>query len=145
MIFRFRLHRGVATVLTVYGIETVYKPLKELYALVALQQYLPFTVLKPLTDNADGNLVGSIQLQQYLPFTVLKQPWNCHRNKLHSFRVATVLTVYGIETLRNYYSLKVVQVATVLTVYGIETLYIGVIISSLLLSSGCNSTYRLRY
>ena len=35
----------VATVLTVYGIETqhIHRPLSELYQ---LQQYLPFTVLK---------------------------------------------------------------------------------------------------
>ena len=40
--------------------------------------------------------------------------------------VATVLTVYGIETpniITNYTS--IVEVATVLTVYGIETFYIS--------------------
>ena len=35
--------------------------------------------------------------------------------------VATVLTVYGIETAYSNLLLKVVKVATVLTVYGIET------------------------
>ena len=39
------LRPAVATVLTVYGIETqhIHRPLSELYQ---LQQYLPFTVLK---------------------------------------------------------------------------------------------------
>ena len=35
--------------------------------------------------------------------------------------VATVLTVYGIETYKARYKLHPHQVATVLTVYGIET------------------------
>ena len=39
------------------------------------------------------------------------------------FDVATVLTVYGIETKqKNLLKLTLVVVATVLTVYGIETL-----------------------
>ena len=37
--------------------------------------------------------------------------------------VATVLTVYGIETLPTYLNIiTMLKVATVLTVYGIETL-----------------------
>ena len=62
----------VATVLTVYGIETraysIMKGLKD----GLLQQYLPFTVLKPvqcLESYKRGSFGG---LQQYLPFTVLK-------------------------------------------------------------------------
>ena len=60
-------------------------------------------------------------LQQYLPFTVLKLS-----NSLISFRrylsVATVLTVYGIEThMQNHVLQHNKAVATVLTVYGIET------------------------
>ena len=64
---------------------------------------------------------------------------------MHRF-VATVLTVYGIETapdasFEHVTDLK--QVATVLTVYGIETnkhtifFWLNVF--------RCNSTYRLRY
>ena len=59
--------------------------------------------------------------------------------------VATVLTVYGIETLalvtRGLVSST--KVATVLTVYGIETS----LPASLLMvhHQSCNSTYRLRY
>ena len=37
--------------------------------------------------------------------------------------VATVLTVYGIETLLGYVVHSICWVATVLTVYGIETKY----------------------
>ena len=59
--------------------------------------------------------------------------------------VATVLTVYGIETT-NFSSFpfgRRSSVATVLTVYGIETFLIVILSNELLL--GCNSTYRLRY
>ena len=110
----------VATVLTVYGIET---PVEYTYqspsSIGPLQQYLPFTVLKrdPYEAyraeevygcNSTYRLrywneclwVGRIhflhELQQYLPFTVLKLEKNTSLN-LGRF-VATVLTVYGIET-----------------------------------------------
>ena len=57
--------------------------------------------------------------------------------------VATVLTVYGIETLiQTLAASKPLKVATVLTVYGIETSRQSLIIRQ---SSGCNSPYRLRY
>ena len=87
----------VATVLTVYGIET--------FKVCIL--FLLF-----------------IKLQQYLPFTVLKQ--KSTPNKYTSL-VATVLTVYGIETQQLLYLITVsfYPVATVLTVYGIETLIDG--------------------
>ena len=56
--------------------------------------------------------------------------------------VATVLTVYGIETcfLSSGTTLRS-WVATVLTVYGIETFVTIFFIKTL----RCNSTYRLRY
>ena len=60
---------AVATVLTVYGIETIKNVKKLNSVLLKLQQYLPFTVLKLIT-------VAVIVL----------------------ILVATVLTVYGIET-----------------------------------------------
>ena len=81
-------------------------------------------------------------LQQYLPFTVLKH---------HTFEaigekivcVATVLTVYGIETApEGPSSLVKVIVATVLTVYGIETYERDLHTEG---PMSCNSTYRLRY
>ena len=56
-------------------------------------------------------------LQQYLPFTVLK-PYICQRHCILHQNVATVLTVYGIETLRKGFiaGMKLFSVATVLTV-----------------------------
>ena len=81
-------------------------------------------------------------MQQYLPFTVLKLQENNghHQYELH---VATVLTVYGIETnLRPYLDVHILLVATVLTVYGIETIDDPQDVED---SMCCNSTYRLRY
>ena len=70
----------VATVLTVYGIETKTFLTAPILITVLLQQYLPFTVLK-LT-------------LQYVPYSKAN-------------KVATVLTVYGIETFltHNIFSL----------------------------------------
>ena len=178
---------SVATVLTVYGIETKLKV--AICSSLLLQQYLPFTVLKhtlgyiyPRLDTHGCNstyrlrywnektLIRDfimIELQQYLPFTVLK-PHSWRASNYCWFHVATVLTVYGIETTLTivfhfivnscnstyrlrYWNLacsislsKKHKVATVLTVYGIET-------NQQIGSSGsnpvvcCNSTYRLRY
>ena len=66
--------------------------------------------------------------------------------KFNIFKVATAPTVYGIETLRELLLLlldMLVQVATAPTVYGIETIFHHKLNSRL--STGCNSTYRLRY
>ena len=83
----------VATVLTVYGIET----------------FSDFDTKAPY-----------LELQQYLPFTVLKL--KSSHNITSILSVATVLTVYGIETIEVIKSdFLYVFVATVLTVYGIET------------------------
>ena len=105
---------------------------------LTLQQYLPFTVLK-LSIRANE----FYKLQQYLPFTVLKLIIGfTFQNRI----VATVPTVYGIETLlarsstlkktlQQYLPFTVLKpirwcsirwrssfwVATVPTVYGIET------------------------
>ena len=63
-----------------------------------LQQYLPFTVLKLYTIY-NVRTIKDIALQQYLPFTVLKQFCLLYHAECFTFRiVATVLTVYGIET-----------------------------------------------
>ena len=110
------------------------------------QQYLPFTVLKRCHICRKYRFFNLSQ--QYLPFTVLKLL------RASSFveccfcnNVATVLTVYGIETftsfkfcrmlllqsqqylpftvlkrVRSIPSSSIPPVATVLTVYGIETL-----------------------
>ena len=58
--------------------------------------------------------------------------------------VATVLTVYGIETMNPIIpTIMIMRVATVLTVYGIETQAQNHTIQTQTI--GCNSTYRLRY
>ena len=61
-------------------------------------------------------------LQQYLPFTVLKLT-DCLNTLVIDFRVATVPTVYGIETylIKEVSHMQNYEVATVPTVYGIET------------------------
>ena len=84
-----------------------------------LQQCLPFTVLKRKNMNIK-NL--KLKLQQCLPFTVLK-PNNVNSLSPLILLVATVLTVYGIETSIFLKGIKSppLKVATVLTVYGIET------------------------
>ena len=61
-----------------------------------LQQYLPFTVLKLAYTQTTEALDHQSKLQQYLPFTVLKHGLILFMRKI---LVATVLTVYGIETL----------------------------------------------
>ena len=59
-------------------------------------------------------------LQQHLPFTVLKLIISISLKRSLK-RVATALTVYGIETSINQMNIPVICVATALTVYGIET------------------------
>ena len=82
-------------------------------------------------------------LQQCLPFTVLKLE-RCIVMILQS-EVATVLTVYGIETSSKQRSAGASdKVATVLTVYGIETDIQHAKLSAKVRYS-CNSAYRLRY
>ena len=46
------LGSAVATVLTVYGIETLILYLLFIQEFTMLQQYLPFTVLKPLISSS---------------------------------------------------------------------------------------------
>ena len=62
---------SVATVLTVYGIETFKDFAQAEIFRIVLQQYLPFTVLKRLQFRSLYH--QNILLQQYLPFTVLKR------------------------------------------------------------------------
>ena len=132
---------AVATVLTVYGIETS-SPNKSINnAVNALQQFLPFTVLKlqiimlcsfiilmvatVLTVYGIETLFPlepsqwNYQLQQFLPFTVLKR--KCSLMMSENSKVATVLTVYGIETDSRKPQLFPLQLLS------------------------CNSSYRLRY
>ena len=84
-------------------------------------------------------------MQQYLPFTVLKHKKWIAPEDMVPFQVATVLTVYGIETTLHFKTFNGQRfVATVLTVYGIETGdYRCIKLKQF--EPGCNSTYRLRY
>ena len=108
----------VATVLTVYGIETT------------------------ATYEATGPV---IELQQYLPFTVLKLGLKETNKVKDQLRVATVLTVYGIETETSEvnppaksYKLQQYLPFTVLK-RKLQKLTLQRNLTS------CNSTYRLRY
>ena len=74
MWFREIRNDYVATVLTVYGIETISIHLLDTRNHLVLQQYLPFTVLKHIEYCA--------MFSNMMPK-----------------KVATVLTVYGIETI----------------------------------------------
>ena len=91
---------SVATVLTVYGIETnmAICAYTKYDNKIGLQQCLPFTVLK-LIQNTSDELSYFAVLQQCLPFTVLKLHGFLSIMHIRCKHVATVLTVYGIETV----------------------------------------------
>ena len=84
-----------------------------------LQQYLPFTVLK--LDSAAGTCKQARKLQQYLPFTVLKllAPTTTESSPL-TLQQYLPFTVLKREVCINV-NVCIIVVATVLTVYGIET------------------------
>ena len=64
----------------------------------------------------------ALRLQQYLPFTVLKHHLSNNSSFTANLLVATVPTVYGIETIvPSSFAYFFILVATVPTVYGIET------------------------
>ena len=154
----------VATVLTVYGIET-FSTLFTFNSLYSLQQCLPFTVLKlnfcsnfffcylsvatVLTVYGIETLVYEIYWRCKYVATVLTvyniETLDRGLNYEKPLSVATVLTVYGIETViaSNGENRFFCRVATVLTVYGIETLEPLIVKMRKLVS--CNSAYRLRY
>ena len=112
-----------AALLQQYLPFTVLKLLRHLFQRLdvgGLQQYLPFTVLKHAADQLE--LSFARQLQQYLPFTVLKlvramaSRTDNHRGCNSTYRLR-YWNVALVSTTRRTY----LQVATVLTVYGIET------------------------
>ena len=93
----------VATVLTVYGIETqaidgakVKETIVSCNSTYRLRYWNSY-----IFTNWEREIIS---LQQYLPFTVLKLLLLL--NNLTNLQVATVLTVYGIETGRKKNKLK---------------------------------------
>ena len=128
-----------------------------------MQQYLPFTVLKRKVNSVGLHL---IQLQQYLPFTVLKLHKHCILC-LHCGKVATVLTVYGIETsnvkvidfsfrLQQYLPFTVLKRFKFSCWYCYSIIELQQYLPFTVLKpdrlrycvdwlTSCNSTYRLRY
>ena len=85
---------------------------------IKLQQYLPFTVLKPVLYDPPYRRLSSVAT--VLTVYGIETPV-CRFNVVIHETVATVLTVYGIETQCNFVLIFITIVATVLTVYGIET------------------------
>ena len=83
---------AVATVLTVYGIETS-RALNKLGWMITLQQYLPFTVLKRFYSSHSYRLL--LKLQQYLPFTVLK--------------LCTAFSLFNFASLQQYLPFTVLK------------------------------------
>ena len=82
-------------------------------------------------------------LQQYLPFTVLKLPTG--NSPLPAVNlVATVLTVYGIETtLKDLVLLSTFMLQQYLPFTVLKRPFLSPTLSRE--ESRCNSTYRLRY
>ncbi len=132
----------VATVPTVYGIETYLIKGRYYEYIAPLQQYLPFTVLKPTAAVATTGMPTPVatvptvygietsgilesgdtttaSLQQYLPFTVLKLP---------KVLCAWVKQIYMLQQYLPFTVLKPTSNAHPITA-----------------NTGCNSTYRLRY
>ena len=109
---------AVATVLTVYGIETRYSPCRRKIDLLrcnSTYRLRYWNCVKAITFNTSCSAgCNSTYRLRY---------WN-----------ATITTSFTLT----------LDVATVLTVYGIETFH-TVFLSSHQLDIGCNSTYRLRY
>ena len=164
--YDYYLH-NVATVLTVYGIET---------CLFSKNIYPYSTSCNSTYRLRYWNWYGGICYQKLhdvaTVLTVYGIETVSNAKFIRTLRVATVLTVYGIETRslrRTFLGMFYCQVATVLTVYGIETLaqclnqiaLITLMVATVLTVYGietvkwpparnllwgsCNSTYRLRY
>ena len=116
--FKIILSR-VATAPTVYGIETETANISSFTFEVATAP----TVYGIETKEDCASVYKMLALQQHLPFTVLKLQYAANRKARYTC-VATAPTVYGIETLYilcpKLDSSK--RVATAPTVYGIETL-----------------------
>ena len=82
-------------------------------------------------------------LQQYLPFTVLKRGELLVAVRL-STQVATVLTVYGIETA-NLGSANTAHSIPLQQYLSFTVLKLIIFRKASNITTSCNSTYRLRY
>ena len=134
------LRPAVATALTVYGIETSKIWVLFLCGHLALQQHLPFTVLKqPKWIRERATSLVSCNSTYRLRY------WNVIENLDCSQRIARCNSTYRLRywNLIHPYTLPNVSVATALTVYGIETRYLVNAVNHAFPS--CNSTYHLRY
>ena len=110
----------VATVLTVYGIETLARNLFVKKQAVVLQQSLPFTVLKREAGKVGEDAYNFTLLQQSLPFTVLKHIHQFLSSNLRHVKLQQSLpfTVLKLK-LTIYYTLvfrKVLQQSLPFTV-----------------------------
>ena len=83
-------------------------------------------------------------LQQCLPFTVLKRTRIVHKISSRIWKLQQCLPFTVLKQIMSTFNEAVYIVATVLTVYGIETSPLGAVISHQTQAS-CNSAYRLRY
>ena len=107
---------------------------------IKLQQCLPFTVLKLVDLYFNFNRAIRL-LQQCLPFTVLKL--GLETVQTHMSMVATVLTVYGIETYgRMLRPEKFVLLQQCLPFTVLKPKTFNLVRE---IPNSCNSAYRLRY
>ena len=82
-------------------------------------------------------------MQQYLPFTVLKPSINISCSE--AYCVATVLTVYGIETIPDKLMNDGEGLVELQQYLPFTVLKLDDLAGRLKYYYGCNSTYRLRY
>ena len=114
---------------------------RRIFLFVTLQQCLPFTVLK---RRKYETIVVRHELQQCLPFTVLKRNNMPLLKKKIKVAVATVLTVYGIET--DSFSDVVIDIRICCnSAYRLRYWNEYPLEHSASVLKGCNSAYRLRY
>ena len=113
------LRHAIATVLTVYGIETRDAATRATPQCCNCNSAYR---LRYWNNIYWGFYICHNLLQQCLPFTVLKPCYDSGFHVSPTILIATVLTVYGIETCNTAWKPSVITfIATVLTVYGIET------------------------
>ena len=132
---------SVATVLTVYGIETPLGP--EITIIISmLQQSLPFTVLKHIVLFLSASFFRRCNSPYRLRYWNRLSYWVW----VWVLYVATVLTVYGIETWYAYHHNYIVYDIRCNSPYRLRywNLLLLLVVTAVPIPS-CNSPYRLRY